>query len=358
VAIAMATYNPAPELFRRQLDSIRAQTFTDWVCVISDDCSSVDVGALVEGDPRFVVSRSDRRRGFYGNFERALQIVGDAEFVALCDQDDAWHPDKLETLVAGIGDAQLIYSDARLVGVDGAVRAETYWGERDNNHTDMTSLLSANAVSGSASLFRRNLLDLALPFPPAQFAHFHDHWIGLCALARGDIAYIDRPLYDYVQHGGAALGHAAANQVAGARERLSSLRRDPRDRIRLYRGIYFVDVARLTQVATILLMREPRMARPKRRALETFLAADRSLPAAARLWLRGAREYVGRPQTLGAERGLAYAFVWRRALGVATGRSAGCGSTPSRRRTSRPHRGSCGRRSRCARWPRRSRRCG
>ncbi len=56
-------------------------------------------------------------------------------------------------------------------------------------------------MTGAASLFRRELLEDALPFPPAQFAHFHDHWIGLTALALGDIAFVDRPLYDYVQHG-------------------------------------------------------------------------------------------------------------------------------------------------------------
>ncbi|MEA2167041.1 MAG: hypothetical protein QOF76_341, partial [Solirubrobacteraceae bacterium] len=319
VAVCMATYNPDAELVRRQLDSIRAQTYTDWTCVISDDCSEparfAELQAIVGDDPRFVVSRSARRLGFYGNFERALSLApAGAAYVALADQDDRWHTDKLATLVAAIGGAQLVYSDARLVRPDGTVTSDTYWVARANNHADITSLLVANAVSGSASLLRRDLLGLALPFPPAQFAHFHDHWLGLCALARGEIAYVDRPLYDYIQHAGAALGHAAANQITGVRERLSSLRRDPADRVRVYRGIYFVDAARLTQFATILLLREPSMAPAKRRALETFLAADTSLLAAARLWLRGAREYVGRPETLGAERGLAYAFAWRRLL--------------------------------------------
>ncbi len=294
----MATYEPDLALFRAQVESIRAQTVTDWVCVISDDCSAFArfeaLQEVVAGDPRFVVSRSERNLGFYANFERALSMVpGTAEVVALADQDDVWHPDKLATLQSALGDAQLVYSDSRLVDRAGNVVAETYWGGRDNNHDDLQSLLVANAVSGAGSLFRRDLLDLALPFPPAQFAHFHDHWLALCARVRGEIAYVDRPLYDYVQHGDAVLGHAAANQVAGLRERLGSLRRNPRDRIKLYRGIYFVDVARLTQVARILLLREPDMPRARRRTLERFLKADRSLAAAARLWLAGAREYVG-----------------------------------------------------------------
>ena len=39
VAICMATYEPPLDLFRRQVDSIRAQTHGDWLCVVSDDCS-------------------------------------------------------------------------------------------------------------------------------------------------------------------------------------------------------------------------------------------------------------------------------------------------------------------------------
>ena len=49
-------------------------------------------------------------------------------YVALADQDDAWHPDKLATLLAELGDAQLVYSDARVVDGDGRVLADSYWG--------------------------------------------------------------------------------------------------------------------------------------------------------------------------------------------------------------------------------------
>jgi hypothetical protein len=71
--------------------------------------------------------------------------------------------------------------------------------------------LVANTITGAASLFRREVLDYALPFPPRYGAAYHDHWVALVAMALGEVDYIDRPLYDYVQHDGAALGHARAN---------------------------------------------------------------------------------------------------------------------------------------------------
>ena len=65
-------------------------------------------------------------------------------------------------------------------------------------------------VTGAACMFRRELLSDALPFPP-QFGHmFHDHWLAILALSRGRLGYVDRPLYDYVQHGGNVIGHVQA----------------------------------------------------------------------------------------------------------------------------------------------------
>jgi glycosyltransferase involved in cell wall biosynthesis len=322
VVVCMAAYNPAPALLEVQLRSIREQTYRNWCCVISDDCSTRTgaeaLARAVGDDPRFVVSRSPRRLGFYRNFERALTLApAEAQLVALADQDDRWHPDKLATLVASLGAAQLVYSDARVVSRDGAVIADTWWDRRRNNHTDLLSLLVANSVTGAASLLRRELLADALPFPPAQFAHFHDHWLALVALSLGEIAYVDRPLYDYVQHGEASLGHAAANQMTSLRNRLQSAK-PLRERIRMWRLHYFVDVWRLRQFTAILELRGgERIPKSKVRELWRFDAGDESGLELARLAARGARELVvARPETLGAEWMLAHALGWRRLVSL------------------------------------------
>jgi glycosyltransferase involved in cell wall biosynthesis len=322
VAICLATYNPPLDLFRRQVESIRAQSHEHWVCLISDDASRPEhfesLREVVGDDARFTVSRSPKRLGFYLNFERALTMAPrGAPFIALADQDDDWYPTKLESLLSAIGDRQLVYSDARIVDEERALIAPTYWGVRRNNHEDLLSLLMANSVTGAASLFRRRVVDHALPFPPAQFAHFHDHWIGLVALALGGIEFVPDPLYDYVQHGHAALGHAQANQVFTLRQRLERLRVDPRERIRAYRQRYFVDVMRLMAFASILELRcGPEMNPAVRRELSEFLALETSWPALGRLGVKAGRELIGRPETLGAEWALFQALIWRRLLSM------------------------------------------
>jgi hypothetical protein len=57
-------------------------------------------------------------------------------------------------------------------------------------------------------VFRRSLLELALPFPPFVETSFHDHWLAVVALLAGGIDYLDAPLYDYTQHGRNVIGHA------------------------------------------------------------------------------------------------------------------------------------------------------
>jgi hypothetical protein len=181
IAICMTTYNPRLSLFKRQVQSLREQSHGNWICLVSDDNSRLDVYARIreelDGDERFVLSQSPERLGYYRNFERALGLVPeDAELVALCDQDDYWHADKLESLRAAIGpEVSLAYSDMNLVDPDRELISSTYWTERRTNSTNMTSLFAANTITAAASMFPRRLLDYALPFPAPLGHAFHDH---------------------------------------------------------------------------------------------------------------------------------------------------------------------------------------
>ena len=124
--------------------------------------------------------------------------------MALSDQDDRWYPDKLEILLGAIREsgARLAYGDGRAVELDGTVIRASMWGdgERPNQWSDLATMLIANTVTGAASLMRREVAEAALPFPQLPGKPYHDHWLALVALAGGDLAYVDQPLYDWVRH--------------------------------------------------------------------------------------------------------------------------------------------------------------
>lgn len=326
IAICMASFNSDIELFRAQVESIRAQTYRNWICLISDDCSEAErfeaIGETIEGDARFRLSRAESHLGFYRNFERALTLVPrEAELVALSDHDDRWYPGKLEALAEAIGSAQLAFSDVRRVDADGRVRAETLWEGRRSSHSNLASLLISNTIVGASCMFRREVIDYALPFPAGPGWDFHDHWLALVALALGHVAYVDRPLYDYVQHPRAVLGRAASEQEPsrnvdrlGLRDRLS-------DVLARWRSMYFFLYLQRDFQARVLLARcGGHLSARKRRTLRRVADAASSPTAFAWLAARPGRSLFGRNETLRTEALLAKGILWLHLISLRTRR--------------------------------------
>ncbi len=285
VAVCLAVHRPDPTLLQRQLESIHHQRDVPWTLVRFDDLQGI---------------------GAYAAFEQALRLVpGDARSIALCDQDDVWHPEKLATLQHALdGGALLAYGDRRVVGRDGTVRSTSSWSTRENGWDDLEELLFTNTVAGAASLLRPEVLELALPFPMELSGSFHDHWLAVCALALGDLAYVHRPVVDYVQHDANVVGHAEVprrSDRTGEGPWRERARRDHERHVR--RPALFAQ--------TLLSRAGPRMTPAKRAAAERVASGDAHL---GRLVLGALREQRRPQRTLEAR---------RRALRGAVGRRLG-----------------------------------
>jgi glycosyltransferase involved in cell wall biosynthesis len=327
VAICMTTYNPRPEFLKRQIDSIKLQTYNNWTCFISDDHSEQNtltlLRALISDDDRFHLHAMPDRVGFYQNFERCLGLVSDdTDLVTLADHDDYWHPDKLEKLVAGLGPGDtLVFSDMNIVHEDLRLRSNTYWTTRQNNYERLDLLIAANTVTGAASMFRRSLLEHVLPFPQQTGSSFHDHWIAVVALAIGTLSYVDEPLYDYVQHQGNVIGHDAGGHAAVLETLRSTLlgwcyflKTGAKPNLDFWRDVYVNDVLWLRIIAeTILLRLDARLDRRRRAILHRFAVLDRSVASLVWLAARSAGNLTGPNYTLFAENRLLRGVVWKTA---------------------------------------------
>ncbi|WP_067198424.1 glycosyltransferase [Microbacterium sp. XT11] len=215
-AIVLAAYQPNPELFARQIGSLRGQTVTDWECVISVDGDDSAVRRVLAdvapGDERFRVIADGTRLGFYLNFERGMKAVApDAAWVALCDQDDLWYPEKLEVLLPHLEEVALVSGQARLT---------TYPGEVTAGHTDRRDLgplmtVLNNQFTGSLCIARGDLARLSIPFPRmSSRAAAHDHWIAVLAGAHGGTRIVDQVVQDYVQHDSNVFGDPSRMQAS------------------------------------------------------------------------------------------------------------------------------------------------
>lgn len=97
VDVLIPTYNPRPEHLTEALRSLLAQSCPDWTALVHDDCSSVDVRAIVApflSDTRIRFVRSDVRLGIGGNWNACVKQTS-APFVAYLFQDDVWAPSYL-----------------------------------------------------------------------------------------------------------------------------------------------------------------------------------------------------------------------------------------------------------------------
>ncbi|CAN7534020.1 glycosyltransferase [Terrabacter sp. LjRoot27] len=204
----MAVYRPDPNLLRRQLRSIIDQSLTEWRCIVGldgpDEAAVTLIDAEIGKDSRFEVVVFPENVGVYLNFERLLRRVDhSAAWFALADQDDYWHPLKLERLVSTLENA-----GASGASCQGRIVTETgiVLGQTARRSKPLTSLLIVNEVTGCLSIFRPEVLDLALPFPPNSALAIHDHWLGVCAVTLHGFCFSDNVLHDYVQHPGNTIG--------------------------------------------------------------------------------------------------------------------------------------------------------
>ena len=208
--ILLATHNPQQHLLERQLDSIRSQTLTDWTCLVFDDSSGDRdlVAELVSRDPRFRLLPATTRRGAYGAFELLLHHASPARPLFLCDQDDYWHPQKLQRMLEVTSP---VFSGMRVVDPQGAVIRDRFV---DPPHAlTPAGILLMNVVSGAALKITPEVREAALPFPAPQWRGWHDQWLAAVAVRIGHLEYLDEALVDYTRH---------AAQVTG--EGLRSLR--------------------------------------------------------------------------------------------------------------------------------------
>src|SRR5262245_43962531 len=213
IAICMASYNPDLPRFERQIDSLVAQSHSNWICIISDDGSDAEkireMKRIIARDDRLYLFEWPERVGFYRNFERGLELSPpEAEFIALADQDDFWRPQKLRASLALFDpETQLVYSDMRIVSDAGELISSSFWKNRRNNSTDLGALLVINTVPGAGAVFRKSMLTFILPFPEPSGAAFHDHWIAIASLSAGKLKFCEEPLYDWIQHSSNVIGY-------------------------------------------------------------------------------------------------------------------------------------------------------
>jgi glycosyltransferase involved in cell wall biosynthesis len=223
VSVAIATYN-GEKFFFEQLESIRQQTVVPDEIVISDDNSSDDTLAVVDGalPPQWrqdhgvalKILRNSKALGPGKNFEQAMSACT-SDLIACADQDDLWVADKLAVFVEVFSKnahALLVHSDAELVDSKGtpmgmslsqglAVSATEL--EALHSGHSLPAIIKRNLVTGATMMVKKELLALAFPLPGEEL---HDGWLALVASLLDALVFVPEKLLHYRQHDSNQIG--------------------------------------------------------------------------------------------------------------------------------------------------------
>ncbi len=200
-SVVIPAYNAAA-FIEKTLDSVRAQTCTDYEVIVTDDGSADRTQAAVEGwlARRKIAGRCIRQpnKGIAGARNTAMRAASGA-YIALLDHDDLWYPGKL----AAAAEAFKSHPDAVLVGhhinmtKDGKLVALVRKGPAVPRMYERL-LFVGNALTPSASVFRK---DKALEIggfrenPEFNTSEDYDFWMRLSRV--GPFYFIDEALAEY-----------------------------------------------------------------------------------------------------------------------------------------------------------------
>ncbi len=212
VSVVMATYNGA-DFISEQLDSLAAQTRLPDELVVSDDGSSDVTVEIVRRFRRrapfpVVVRQNHQRLGYGENFLSAA-CLATGDYIAFCDQDDIWHPDKIaisfgELVSTG---ADLFVHTATMIDRSGQRIGHFSQGISKKAVYAPLHLPPWSVFYGCTMMFPRRLLGV---FDISRrgahtFEHHgqlsHDLWIYFLATTLGRVIVDSIPLIDYRQHG-------------------------------------------------------------------------------------------------------------------------------------------------------------
>lgn len=176
ISIIIPTYNPGPYL-ELAVQSIVAQTFTDWELVIVDDGSQQDVSGITALHPSIRIIRQANQGQAIA---RNVGIVNTAgEYVAFLDQDDLWNPSKLEAQFAVMqADAQIALCHTQFDIID---ESDKRLGAGFGRQQTYLEMLEGSGICGASSVLvrREQLLSCGLFDRFCQPAEDYDLWLRL-----------------------------------------------------------------------------------------------------------------------------------------------------------------------------------
>lgn len=205
----MAIYKPNIKWLIEQLESLNNQTYKNLELTVYNDCPEdktnyEKIYAKYITNFKFSIIRGESNLGSTEVFAKLTEYA-DGDYIAYCDQDDIWLPNKIKTLVEKIieTNADMVCSDMYVIDAESKVVADSIIKVRPrhvfyNGANMFKQAIIHNWVTGCTVLIKTDMAKRALPFPK-EFVH--DAWLAAYVGAYGKIVNLNKSLIKYRIHG-------------------------------------------------------------------------------------------------------------------------------------------------------------
>ncbi|MPY67638.1 glycosyltransferase family 2 protein [Deinococcus sp. SDU3-2] len=205
VSVCMASYNGG-QYISEQIDSILPQLNNDDELIIVDDGSTDLTLEIIKdySNPMIKLYANRVNLGVVDSFEKSLSLAS-GDIIILSDQDDIWLPGRVQAVrdtFRDIEGASVVVVNAYLMH-DDRIDLETFYEVRRSG-AGMLKNLYKNTYIGCCMAVRREVLELALPFP--KHITMHDQWLGLVGELCGKSTFLEDRFVVYRRHGGNLTG--------------------------------------------------------------------------------------------------------------------------------------------------------
>src|SRR5947209_8483011 len=195
VSVIVPTYNYAP-FIAQALESLRAQTYPRWECLVVDDGSTDATPEIVAGyagrDARIRYTRQKNARQAAARNTGLRACAG--EYVQFLDADDLIEPEKFERQVGyleGRPEVDVVYGGVKFFSVEGAggrpdaAPGESEWWAGVSGAGVLAALVRRNIIVINSALVRRSVVEEVGRFdeglPPVED---WDYWLRCAALGK------------------------------------------------------------------------------------------------------------------------------------------------------------------------------
>lgn len=158
ISVITPAFNSA-KFIGETIESVLAQTYSNWEMIITDDCSEDDTVKIIEeyqkADARIKLVKLKQNSGAACARNTAIDIAG-GRYLAFLDSDDLWLPEKLEVQLDFMQEKQIAFSFTKYMnitenGIEGSII-------KIPNQVNYKQLLKQNVIGCLTVMLDREML--------------------------------------------------------------------------------------------------------------------------------------------------------------------------------------------------------